>query len=258
MKILAVVNCKAKKRDYPTTAEDMYWPSKMFRMQVEFIREAYANDYIIVSALKGVTTPTETIDPYNITMKKAKLNSTADVTLTSEEKDRWAQDIVNNPIFEKYDEIHLHIGNDYHDPLSKYLSDKFIHVKQPRTPGLVITRYQEAKELWLSEQRMALAEIGEYRPSLYPEQRKNWMHVESGEFFGYSRDLVKAFPEQNLDEGTLYRVDKHNDEGQHPLSVPHSKGWCVQKDVLERLHKTYDKNGRIMWRLSKSSAVLPI
>ena len=56
MSRLAIINCKAKKKDYSCAAEEMYSVSFQFRHQVDFIKEYY-DDWAILSTQYGIITP---------------------------------------------------------------------------------------------------------------------------------------------------------------------------------------------------------
>lgn len=253
-KILAVVNCKARKSKEKCTARKMYWPSKMFRTMVEAFDTIYP-DFIILSAKYHVLYPNTVIQPYCISIDSHSFNKHKEYQLSNKEKKEWAEQVIQHSIWDMYSEIHLHISNPYWNLLKPYWQNnsKFIYIKQPRTPALVIQRYEEFLEKYNKNHSLDsesfqnfLKAIGRYEPSKYPEIRRQWLHPQFGEFFGYARELIKEFPEQNLDEGTLMRVDKKNEEGYHYNSVNHHKGWCIQKSVCERLN--FDPI-RKQWRL---------
>ena len=138
---LAVINCKALKQKDRCQAQEMYNRSAQFRAQVRFIGQAY-NHYVILSAMYGVVEPTDRIDPYSISMAKGPRLREA-ISLTKEEREQWALNVSNHPIWNKYTDIHFHVSLSYWKPIAEYFSNA-THVKQQVNPGLVIKRYDEA------------------------------------------------------------------------------------------------------------------
>lgn len=247
---LAVVNCKSRKNDVTCSARDMYWPSKMFRTMVTTFDEIYPK-FVILSAKHFVLDPITIIDPYCVSVDNHSFNKNQDHKLSKEEKQQWVDNIVNDSIWDDYEYVHLHIGLSYWQLLKPHwkTNTKFIHIGQPRTPALVIQRYEQFLTTFNNTGIIDLKSIGKHYPSKYPEVRKNWYHpLHKDGFFGYARDLVKQFPDHNLDEGTLVRVDKKNDEGQHFNSVKQHKGWCCDELTLSLLK--YDDIKK-QWRITK-------
>jgi len=237
-KRLAIINCKAKKKTYTCTAEEMYSVSFQFRSQISFIKEYY-DDYAILSTKYGIIYPTSIIDPYEMSLSSgARLKDTS--TLSSIELKQWIISVLTQfeLLGEIYDVVDLHISNQYLKPIESILENpKFTHIKQPVNPGLVKNRYDEALEKYIKNEPLLLSTIGQKRKSKDPEVEKWWYHPENEPFLGFSRHLKKQYP--NVDEGNATMVSRGIN--------PHTCGWVVDKGLIPKLYKT--KSGQ--WRINK-------
>lgn len=237
-KRLAIINCKSKKQSYKCTAEEMYSISFQFRAQIEFIK-FYYDDYAILSTKYGIIYPTSIIEPYEISLARgARLKDTC--TLSDIELEEWSKSVKQqlNSLSEVYDEIDLHISNQYLKPIKDILNNsKFSHIKQPVNPGLVKNRYGEALNKSTNGEDIDLNSIGERRKSKDPEIERWWYHQEHDDFYGFARHLKKQYP--NVDEGNASRVSRGLN--------PHTCGWVVDKQILNKLYKTSSDK----WRLKK-------
>ena len=88
MKKLAIITCKATKKDYKCSAEQMYSDSPQFKHQIGFIKEYY-DDYMILSLKYGVVDRQTEIEPYNLTLTKSSNFASANPTITDESRRRW-------------------------------------------------------------------------------------------------------------------------------------------------------------------------
>jgi hypothetical protein len=237
-KRLAIINCKSKKQSYKCTAEEMYSISFQFRSQLDFIKQYY-DDYAILSTKYGIIYPTSIIEPYEISLAKgARLKNTH--TLSDIELREWSKSVMKqlSLLSEIYDEIDLHISNQYLKPIKEILSNhKFTHIKQPVNPGLVKNRYEEILNKLQKGETINLNTIGETRKSLDPEISRWWYHNDNEPFQGFARHLTKKYP--NVDEGNASRVSRGLN--------PHTCGWVVDKEILNKLYKT--NSGQ--WRIKK-------
>jgi hypothetical protein len=235
-KRLAIINCKSKKQSYKCTAEEMYFISFQFRAQIEFIK-VYYDDYAILSTKYGIIYPTSIIEPYEISLAKgSRLKNTS--ALSNAELNEWSTSVKQQleSLSKVYDIIDLHISNQYLKPIKDVLSNpKFNHIKQPVNPGLVKNRYEEILEIFNNGTTPNLNLIGERRKSKDPELERWWYHLEHDVFFGFARHLNKQYP--SVDEGNASRVSRGLN--------PHTCGWVVNKEILNKLYKTSSNK----WRL---------
>ena len=236
MSKLAIINCKAKKKDYECAAEEMYDVSFQFRHQVDFIKEYY-DDYLILSSKYGLISPKKVIKPYETTLAKGARLKEVD-RLEGENLEKWVKHVKKQFEWLKnnYDQIDLHISNAYLDPIKDVLDDKTRHIKQPVNPGLVKNRYIEALDTFKASGEVNLDEIGQIRKSKDPEIERWWYHNEYEPFFGFARHLCKKYP--IVDEGNATRVSRG-------LNFQ-TQGWVIDQALLEQLEK---KNGK--WRKKK-------
>lgn len=237
-KRLAIINCKSKKQSYKCIAEEMYSTSFQFRAQVDFIKQYY-DDYAILSTKYGIIYPTSIIEPYEISLARgARLKDTC--TLSSSELEEWANSVSQQlkSLSEIYDEIDLHISNQYLKPIKEILNNpKFNHIKQPVNPGLVKNRYEEILNKFIKGEQIDLNSIGEKRKSKDPEIERWWYHPEYDDFYGFARHLTKQYPD--VDEGNASRVSRGLN--------PHTCGWVIDKKIINKLYKTSSNK----WRLKK-------
>ena len=236
MSKLAIINCKAKKKDYECAAEEMYDISFQFRHQVDFIKEYY-DDYLILSSKYGLISPKKIIKPYETTLAKGARLKEVD-RLEGENLEKWVKHVKKQFEWLKnnYDQIDLHISNAYLDPIKDVLDDKTRHIKQPVNPGLVKNRYIEALDTFKASGKVNLDGIGQIRKSKDPEIERWWYHNEYEPFFGFARHLCKKYP--IVDEGNATRVSRG-------LNFQ-TQGWVIDQALLEQLEK---KNGK--WRKKK-------
>ena len=238
MKRIAIVNCKAKKKDHQCIAEEMYSISFQFRAQIDFIKEYY-DDYAILSTKYGIIFPTTLIEPYEISLAKgARLKDAKG--LSDHELEKWSSSVISQitSLSKNYDVVDLHISNQYLKPIKKILELPNVNfIKQPVNPGLVKNRYVEVLEDLKQNNPVDLTKIGEKRKSLDPEIERWWYHPDHESFFGFARHLKKEHP--IVDEGNATRVSRGLN--------PHTCGWVVDETLLDKLYKT--DSGQ--WRLKK-------
>ena len=238
-KRLAIINCKSKKKQYKCVAEEMYSVSFQFRAQIEFIKRYY-DDYAILSTKYGIIYPTSIIEPYEMSLAQGARLKISN-SLSEKELNEWVNsvNIQLKLLSEVYDEIDLHISNQYLKPIKEVLDNpKISHIKQPVNPGLVKNRYNEVLEILNNGEEVDLNLIGEIRKSTNPEISREWYHNEFKTFMGFARHLCKEYPE--VDEGNASMVSKGKNL--------HTRGWVIDKSLLNKLYKT--KSGQ--WRVKKS------
>jgi len=235
VKKLAVVNCKSLKKDASTKARDMYDKSAQFRAQKALFEQAY-DWWVILSAKHGVVFPDQVIEPYNLSMYNNAQRLKNVRSLTKEEKQKWVLKVIQHPVWEKYDEIHFHVSKAYWDPI-KHAFPQAVWVRQQVNPGLVVVRYQEALHKYQQEGILDFSILSEHKPSSDPEKAKKWYHPVHGSFFGYARDVSKAF---GVDEGNLHRVSRGK--------TKQTRGWVVDPLYLDKLEYN-DKRGQ--WKITR-------
>jgi len=87
MKKLAIISCKAKKKDYTCPAGEMYSDSPQFKHQMGFIKDYY-DEYQILSLKYGVISENEIIEPYNLTLTPKTNMQSSNPTITEKSKNR--------------------------------------------------------------------------------------------------------------------------------------------------------------------------
>lgn len=255
---LAVINCKGQKHEHVCAAVEMYMPSYVHRTQVAFIKQYY-DAFVILSAKKGVLMPDDIIKPYSVilttsTTSKALQKSPHNTTmLTHKQTQAWAEQVSQHPIFGQYDHVDWHLPNAYWKPLEQYvpkICKSWHRVKYPQSLITTGHRYEQLLRDLLEGRQVDLSIMGQRLISRYPEKKRFYYHNEYEPFWGWSRNLVAAHPQQRLDEGALNRVDKISVDGErYKFAATHHKGWCCDKNNLVNLY--VDGKGR--WRFKKQS-----
>ena len=241
MKLLAVINCKARKNKFETAqpAEIVYNHSFQFRAQLEFIKEYYSG-YKILSTEYNLIDPSTPIEYYNKTLVRGSRLKNKD-SFTKEELKEWGNEATKrlSDLLGEYDEIHLHISKPFLNKLSKELRNnpKIKHILQPNNPGDVKVRYGEVLQAYKEGKKVDFSIIGERRKTKYP--RITFYHPKDGEFFGNCDELVKAYP--HVDVGNLGKTRRG--------ATPHTCGWVITKDALRNLYQT--NNDKWRWKKTK-------
>tara|TARA_R110000824_G_scaffold184343_3_gene365306 strand:- start:1460 stop:2014 length:555 start_codon:yes stop_codon:yes gene_type:complete len=163
MKLLAVISCKAKKKDYKCSAEEMYSDSPQFKHQMGFIKEYY-NDYKILSVKYGIVGREDIIEPYNLTLTGGTNMMSSNPTITEESRERWATKVkkqIADLSFE-YDRIDLHLSESYFHEIQEVIQiPNVIHVKLPNILE-VKANYTKATELYHENGDVTLEVVGSY------------------------------------------------------------------------------------------------
>lgn len=164
MRKLAIISCKAKKKDYPCSAKEMYSDSPQFKHQMGFIKEYY-DDYRILSLKYGIIDKDEVIEPYNITLTAGSNVMSSNPTITEESKKRWATKVkkqIANLSIGMYDRIDLHLSEAYMNEIQEVLGiPNVIHVKLPSILELK-ANYTKATELYKEDGDVVLEVVGSY------------------------------------------------------------------------------------------------
>jgi len=163
MKVLAIISCKAKKKDYKCSAEEMYSDSPQFKHQMGFVKEYYDN-YKILSVKYGVISREDTIEPYNLTLTGGSNVMSSNPTITEESKKRWATKVKKQiaDLSFKYDRIDLHLSESYFHEIQEAIQiPNVIHVKLPSILE-VKANYTKATELLHEQGDVQLEVVGSY------------------------------------------------------------------------------------------------
>lgn len=163
MRKLAIISCKAKKKNYTCPASEMYSDSPQFKHQMGFIKEYY-DDYRILSLKYGVITPDEIIEPYNLTLTPKTNMQSSNPTITEESKNKWATKVKKQiaKLSFQYDRIDLHLSVAYIDEIQEVLGiPNVIHVKLPNILQLK-ANYNKATELYQEDGDVVLEVVGSY------------------------------------------------------------------------------------------------
>lgn len=119
---LAIISCKAKKKDYKCNAEEMYSDSPQYKHQMHFIKDYY-DDYMILSLKYGIISRDTIISPYNMSLTKSSNMVNASPTVNNESKQRWVLKVKKqlSQLYFKYDRIDLHLSDAYATELQEIL-----------------------------------------------------------------------------------------------------------------------------------------
>ena len=197
MNTLAVINCKKQKQTYECPASEMYEPSAMFRAMRDFVKEYYTH-YVILSAEYGVVEPDTIIAPYSKAMGTGGYSGTGESNILSPtEKEQWAHNVINSPVWAGYDSISFHVGSNYWDPIKHHFTGAE-YITLPPNTGFVVRHYQ-----WLLRDLHAGKPIDftfRARDGMANHPSRIWYHPVYGEFEGNEWSLYQKYNElQNLD-----------------------------------------------------------
>lgn len=122
MKKIVLLSCVSKKKNYTTTAENLY-ESTLFKYSLEYAKMMNADKVYILSALYGLLELNQEIEPYDKTLNKMK----------EKEKREWSEKVLNQMFqkgldFEKDKFIFL-AGNNYRKHLLKKIKNYEIPMK---------------------------------------------------------------------------------------------------------------------------------
>ena len=163
MKILAIISCKAKKKDYKCSAEEMYSDSPQYKHQMGFIKEYY-DGYKILSVKYGILDTEDIIEPYNLTLTGGSQVMSVNPTITEESKRRWATKVKKQiaDLSFQYDRIDLHLSENYFHEIQEVIQiPNVIHVKLPSILE-VKANYTKATELLHEQGDVQLEVVGSY------------------------------------------------------------------------------------------------
>lgn len=164
MRKLAIIGCKAIKKQYKCSAEEMYSDAPTFKSQIPFIKEYYT-DYMILSVKYGIITRDTIIEPYNLTIAPpGTFLKSHNPTINEESKQRWITKVIKQiaQLSFKWDEIHLHIPESYLDPISEVLQIPNIHhIKFPSFMEIK-PNYGKALEIYKEKDDVSLEVITSY------------------------------------------------------------------------------------------------
>jgi len=197
---IAIIGCKKKKQDYECPADEMYSAWFTYKAQVNFIKQAY-DDYYILSSKYGIIHHTKIIKPYDITFQiKGERNKVAKNSQPFDEKfiEQNVKEFLNK---HKEDEIDCHLTLTYFSHIKPHITDKIKHITQMKTSGLVDKRYKEALNHFNGTNLNECLTILQTHSQPPAEQSKKWIHPTLGEFEGTSYELWKKYKDK------IYKFD---------------------------------------------------
>lgn len=120
-KIIALVACVSKKKNYVDKAENLY-DSVWFRKASEYAKRK-VESWFILSAKHGVLNPEDEIAPYTQTLKEMK----------KDYKLKWAERVKNqlDKIISQGDTVIILAGNEYRKLLLDFFNEKGCKVEIP-------------------------------------------------------------------------------------------------------------------------------
>jgi hypothetical protein len=238
---LAILNCKNRKQSYPCPAREMYSKSHTFRVMYQFARKYY-DAVAILSAKYGLVRDDEIIEPYNLMMAPSGYAAKSDTpVLTEDEKIEWAKKVTQHPIWQQYETIDLHIGDEYYKPLAGKVSGNKISL--PTNLGILAQRYKELDKAWANGSR-DFDILTEKRKSPWEEEMKAprwWYHPTFGSHLSENVYEAARYAKQFdplIDMATFQMVIQGR--------CAHHKGWVIDQSI-----KTFFDG--VTWRVVKSS-----
>ena len=238
-KRIAIVSCKSQKQDYPCSADEMYEMSHIYKAQREFMIKGY-DEFYIVSSKYGIISPSQIIEPYNITLGISARNMKG-----INDVQGWDHKILNlietqlNYMVNRGWTVDYHTSMNYYKPLSQDIKKKITHIKQPMGVNAVKPLYDKATHMLDTQSLEECLQFITYRDPNKPKESPRWFfHPSNPPFKGTTGELVTKYSE-NLNSGALYKLTV-GDALQH-------KGWVVDESLLDNLYQT--DSGQ--WRLKK-------
>lgn len=234
---LAIINCMKSKQSYACGPREMYWPSLLFRSQVQFIEKRYDN-WILVSSHYGVVTQDQILEPYDAYIGSSGLIVKENTTrLSAAAKREWGHRVASELYrYQKdYDIIDAFLSYAYVVPLPDIAGVRFL---KANSGGRGLFRaIQTWKRLAISDfSTDELIEQGELLPSSQKEikvaseweeemrAKRWWYHPEFGSHYSDSVYEMTKYAKQFdplIDGATLGMVIKGKCK-QH-------KGWALHK-----------------------------
>ena len=110
MQTIAIIGCTKSKRKTPCTAEKMYSPSTLFRLELEYVKKFINPDKLyILSAKYELIENTEQIEPYDEYLKNK----------TKTDKDTWNENVLTSirKTFTRGDRLYFFCGREYYKDL---------------------------------------------------------------------------------------------------------------------------------------------
>ena len=238
MRRIAIISCKSKKQDYTCSADEMYSPSILYRVQKEYIQKGGYDKFFILSSKYGIIPPEQIIEPYNIQLKDYNPTANKPISLLPLETKKLINQQLSDMIGRGYT-IDLHFSNTYYKYIDTDIKNKVNHIKQP--PFLTngqMGRYRDLIPLLNSKPLDEVNKMISGKINKPPEQPQTYYHLIHGEFFGTSAQLSKTY---KIDSGNCYKL--HCGYRGTVMTV----GWVRDKTLLDKLYQT--DSGQ--WRLKK-------
>ncbi|WP_423798204.1 DUF6884 domain-containing protein [Neobacillus sp. SAB-20_R2A] len=120
MKNIVLISCVSKKKNYETTAENLY-DSTLFKYALQYAKSINPDKIYILSALYGLLETTDKVEPYNKTLND----------MSAKEKKEWSTMVLKQmrkkEIDLENDRFVFLAGNNYR----KYLVEHISHYQLP-------------------------------------------------------------------------------------------------------------------------------
>jgi len=116
MKTIVLISCVSKKKNYETTAENLY-DSSLFKYSLSYAKKLNPDRIYILSALYGLLELTDVIKPYNKTLNKMSKN----------ERIKWSEMVLeqmkSKGVDFENDRFIILAGNKYRENLIKHFKN---------------------------------------------------------------------------------------------------------------------------------------
>lgn len=204
----------------------MYSKSNTFRVMYRFAKQYY-DEVMILSAKYGLIRDDEVIEPYDLMIVSAGYASKDSTpVLTEKEKIIWAEKVAQNPVWELYEIIDLHIGDEYYRPLEGKIRGNKISL--PTNLGILAQRYKELYKRW---------ETGARDFELLTEQRKSPWEEEMKAPRMWYHPIFGQHASENVYEAARYAkqfdplVDMPTMQMVIQGRCKHHKGWTIDDSI---------------------------
>lgn len=118
---IALISCSQEKLPFSSSAKDMYMVSQLFRKVRTSVESQNFDNWFILSAKYGLLDKNTVIEPYNVFLG----------SFNKQQKNDWADKVVNSVIELKVTEVSLFAGRLYRELLVSKLEGKGIKVLVP-------------------------------------------------------------------------------------------------------------------------------
>ncbi|MGV2885946.1 DUF6884 domain-containing protein [Paenibacillus taichungensis] len=113
MKKIALISCTKKKQTYECPAQELYTPSSLFKKAKLYVQRQDYNGWFILSALHGLLSPDQVVEPYNQTLNNMSIADIRD----------WSKKVAQQLIALHPGEIYFYAGDNYRKELVPLLEE---------------------------------------------------------------------------------------------------------------------------------------